>query len=336
MVPWCKALPLNKRQLVYFRGNLSSMAIHETTFSFPGQTNFYRGKVRDVYTIDDTYLVMVASDRISAFDVVLPRPIPYKGQILNQVATQFLEATRSIVPSWFLSTPDPRVAIGYLCQPFKVEMVIRGYLTGHAWREYKAGKRVICGVAMPDGMREHDRFPEPIITPSTKAAEGHDEDISREEIIRTGLVPEDIYQQLEDYTRALFQFGTAFAADKGLILVDTKYEFGMRDNKVLLMDEIHTPDSSRYFYADGYAERQEKGEPQKQLSKEFVREWLIANDFMGKTGQSVPQMTDAVVQHISERYIELFEQVTGASFQPSDHDADEVYRRTLAELEKWQ
>ncbi len=279
---------------------------------------------------------MVASDRISAFDVVLPRPIPYKGQILNQVATQFLESTRSIVPGWFIATPDPRVTIGYLCQPFRVEMVIRGYLTGHAWREYKAGKREICGVPMPDGMREHDRFPEPIITPSTKAAEGHDEDISREAIIRSGLVEEHHYQQLEDYTRALYQFGSAYAADKGLILVDTKYEFGLLDGKVVLMDEIHTPDSSRYFYADGYEERQAKGEPQKQLSKEFVREWLIDHNFMGKEGQSVPEMTDDIVRHISERYIELFEKVTGSTFQPSDNDAEEVYRRTLDALEKLQ
>lgn len=279
---------------------------------------------------------MVASDRISAFDVVLPRPIPYKGQILNQVATQFLESTRSIVPGWFIATPDPRVTIGYLCQPFRVEMVIRGYLTGHAWREYKAGKREICGVPMPDGMREHDRFPEPIITPATKAAEGHDEDISREAIIRSGLVEEHHYQQLEDYTRALYQFGSAYAADKGLILVDTKYEFGLLDGKVVLMDEIHTPDSSRYFYADGYEERQAKGEPQKQLSKEFVREWLIDHNFMGKEGQSVPDMTDDIVRHISERYIELFEKVTGSTFQPSDNDAEEVYRRTLDALEKLQ
>ncbi len=312
------------------------MAIHETAYAFPGQTNFYRGKVRDVYTINNKYLVVVASDRISAFDVVLPRPIPYKGQILNQVATQFLESTRSIVPGWFIATPDPRVTIGYLCQPFRVEMVIRGYLTGHAWREYKAGKREICGVPMPDGMREHDRFPEPIITPSTKAAEGHDEDISREAIIRSGLVEEHHYQQLEDYTRALYQFGSAYAADKGLILVDTKYEFGLLDGKVVLMDEIHTPDSSRYFYADGYEERQAKGEPQKQLSKEFVREWLIDHNFMGKEGQSVPDMTDDIVRHISERYIELFEKVTGSTFQPSDNDAEEVYRRTLDALEKLQ
>ena len=312
------------------------MAIHETAYTFPGQTNFYRGKVRDVYTINNKYLVMVASDRISAFDVVLPRPIPYKGQILNQVATQFLESTRSIVPGWFIATPDPRVTIGYLCQPFRVEMVIRGYLTGHAWREYKAGKREICGVPMPDGMREHDRFPEPIITPATKAAEGHDEDISREAIIRSGLVEEHHYQQLEDYTRALYQFGSAYAADKGLILVDTKYEFGLLDGKVVLMDEIHTPDSSRYFYADGYEERQAKGEPQKQLSKEFVREWLIDHNFMGKEGQSVPDMTDDIVRHISERYIELFEKVTGSTFQPSDNDAEEVYRRTLDALEKLQ
>lgn len=300
------------------------MAVSTTNFSLPGSTGVYHGKVRDVYSIGDAYLVMVASDRISAFDVILPRPIPYKGQVLNQIAAYFLEATRDIAPNWLISTPDPRVAIGHRCEPVKVEMVIRGYLSGHAWREYKSGKRVICGVTMPDGMRENDKFPEPIITPTTKAAEGHDEDISRAEILKQGLVLESDYVIMEHYTRALFARGTEMAAKQGLILVDTKYEFGLYDGKVMLMDEIHTPDSSRYFYADGYAERQQKGEHQKQLSKEFVREWLIENGFMGKEGQQVPNMSDEWIQTISNRYIELFEKVTGKDFQPVNHSEEDI------------
>ncbi len=308
------------------------MAVSTTNFSLPGATGVYHGKVRDVYSIGDTYLVMVASDRISAFDVILPRPIPYKGQVLNQIAAYFLEATRDIAPNWLISTPDPRVAIGLRCEPVKVEMVIRGYLSGHAWREYKSGKRMICGVAMPDGMRENDKFPEPIITPTTKAAEGHDEDISREEILKQGLVQESDYLIMEHYTRALFARGTEMAAKQGLILVDTKYEFGLYDGKVMLMDEIHTPDSSRYFYADGYAERQEKQEHQKQLSKEFVREWLIENGFMGKEGQQVPHMSDEWIQTISNRYIELFEKVTGNQFTPVNHTEEEILEHIKAGL----
>lgn len=289
-------------------------AIHETKFEFPGQTAFYRGKVRDVYTIGDR-LVMVASDRISAFDHILPRPIPYKGQVLNQVATYFLDATKDIAPNWLESTPDPNVAIGIACEPFKVEMVIRGYLVGHAWREYAAGKRTLCGVSMPEGMKENDPFPEPIITPATKAEEGHDEDISREEILKQGIVPEEDYVILEKYTRALFKRGTEMAAKQGLILVDTKYEFGKKDGKIYVIDEIHTPDSSRYFYADGYEERQAKGERQKQLSKEFVREWLMANGFQGKEGQVMPVMPDEMVDQVTQRYIELYERITGQAFQ---------------------
>jgi phosphoribosylaminoimidazole-succinocarboxamide synthase len=308
------------------------MAVSTTNFSLPGAKGVYHGKVRDVYSIGDTYLVMVASDRISAFDVILPRPIPYKGQVLNQIAAYFLEATRDIAPNWLISTPDPRVAIGLRCEPVKVEMVIRGYLSGHAWREYKSGKRMICGVAMPDGMRENDKFPEPIITPTTKAAEGHDEDISREEILKQGLVQESDYVIMEHYTRALFARGTEMAVKQGLILVDTKYEFGLYDGKVMLMDEIHTPDSSRYFYADGYAERQEKQEHQKQLSKEFVREWLIENGFMGKEGQQVPQMSDEWIQTISNRYIELFEKVTGNQFTPVNHTEEEILEHIKAGL----
>lgn len=289
-------------------------AIHETKFEFPGQTAFYRGKVRDVYTIGDR-LVMVASDRISAFDHILPRPIPYKGQVLNQVATYFLDATKDIAPNWLESTPDPNVAIGIACEPFKVEMVIRGYLVGHAWREYAAGKRTLCGVSMPEGMKENDPFPETIITPATKAEEGHDEDISREEILKQGIVPEEDYVILEKYTRALFKRGTEMAAKQGLILVDTKYEFGKKDGKIYVIDEIHTPDSSRYFYADGYEERQAKGERQKQLSKEFVREWLMANGFQGKEGQVMPVMPDEMVDQVTQRYIELYERITGQAFQ---------------------
>ena len=293
----------------------------KTDFHFPGQTNVYHGKVRDVYSVVDDLLVMVATDRISAFDVILPKGIPYKGQVLNQIATYFLEATADLVPNWRLATPDPMVTVGYRCEGFPVEMIIRGYLTGSAWREYAAGKRELCGVKLPDGMRENERFPEPIITPTTKAAEGHDENISREEIIAQGLVSEEDYAVMEQYTRQLFARGTEMAAEKGLILVDTKYEFGKRDGRVILIDEIHPPDSSRYFYADGFEERFEKGEPQRQLSKEFVRQWLIDNGFMGKQGQSVPEMTDAFCQEVSERYIELYELITGQKFvkAPEEH-----------------
>ncbi|TXE13607.1 phosphoribosylaminoimidazolesuccinocarboxamide synthase [Algoriphagus aquimarinus] len=294
-----------------------SNAIKETHFQFPGQQGFYKGKVRDVYMFDKE-LVVVASDRISAFDVVLPCPIPYKGQVLNQIAAKFLAATSDIVPNWVTSTPDPNVTIGTRCEPFKVEMVIRGYMSGHAAREYKEGKRSICGVAMPEHMRENDPFPEPIITPTTKADQGHDEDISREEILKQGIVSEADYLQLEKYTRALFQRGQEMANEMGLILVDTKYEFGKVGDKILLIDEIHTPDSSRYFYADGYEENQAKGIAQKQLSKEFVRQWLISNGFQGKDGQSVPEMTDEIVESISDRYIELFEKITGETFQKAN------------------
>jgi phosphoribosylaminoimidazole-succinocarboxamide synthase len=293
-------------------------ALTKTNFNLPGQTHFYKGKVRDVYTLDNGLLVMVVSDRISAFDVVLPRGIPYKGQVLNQVAAQYLEATKDIVPNWVIAVPDPNVTIGKRCEPFKVEMVIRGYLTGHAWREYKAGKRMLCGVPMPEGMKENDRFPEPLITPTTKADVGHDEDISREQIIATGLVSEEHYVQLEKYTRALYQRGQEIAATRGLILVDTKYEFGLADGQITLMDEIHTPDSSRYFYAEGYEDRQRKGEEQRQLSKEFVRQWLIENGFMGKEGQQVPEMSDDFVKSVSDRYIELYEQVTGKKFERAE------------------
>lgn len=294
-------------------------AIYTTDFNFPGQQNVYHGKVRDVYSIGQDVLVMVATDRISAFDVVLPRPIPFKGQVLNQIAAHMLDATSSVVPNWKLSSPDPNVTIGKRCEPFKVEMVIRGYLTGHAWRTYKSGLRTLCGVSLPEGLKEHDRLPEPIITPTTKASEGHDEDISREEIIRQGIVSEEDYIILEKYTRALFAKGTELAAERGLILVDTKYEFGKADGVVVLMDEIHTPDSSRYFYSEGYEQRQASNSEQKQLSKEFVREWLIANNFMGKEGQTVPTMSDEFVQQVSERYIELFELVTGKKFIPQDY-----------------
>lgn len=296
------------------------MPITSTNFNFPDQTNVYHGKVRDVYTVNNNLLIMIASDRISAFDVILPRPIPYKGQVLNQVAQHFMNATKDIVPNWVLASPDPVVTVGKLCDPVRVEMVIRGYLSGHAWREYKAGKRMICGVPMPDGMKENDKFPEPIITPATKAEEGHDEDISREDILAKGIVAEADYVQMEKYTRALFQRGTEMAAEKGLILVDTKYEFGKVDGQITLIDEIHTPDSSRYFYSDGYDERQAKGEKQKQLSKEFVREWLIENGFQGKEGQTVPEMSDEWVNAISERYIELYEYLTGKKFEKPSQD----------------
>ncbi|AMQ56786.1 phosphoribosylaminoimidazolesuccinocarboxamide synthase [Algoriphagus sanaruensis] len=294
-----------------------SNAIKETQFQFPDQVGFYKGKVRDVY-IFEKELVVVASDRISAFDVVLPRPIPFKGQVLNQIAAGFLKATSDLVPNWVTSTPDPNVTIGKRCEPFKVEMVIRGYMSGHAAREYKAGKRMLCGVPMPDGMRENDPFPEPIITPTTKASEGHDEDISREDILAKGIVSEEDYLILEKYTRALFKKGQEMAQEKGLILVDTKYEFGKFGDQILLIDEIHTPDSSRYFYAEGYDENQAKGLPQKQLSKEFVRQWLIANGFQGKDGQTIPEMTDEIVESISERYIELYENIMGEKFVKGD------------------
>jgi phosphoribosylaminoimidazole-succinocarboxamide synthase len=293
-------------------------AITSSSFQFAGQKAVYNGKVRDVYTLENDLLVMVASDRISAFDHILPKGIPHKGQVLNQVATLFLNATRDIVPNWLIGTPDPSVAVGYACEPIRVEMVIRGYLAGHSAREYKAGKRVLCGVSLPEGMKENDRFPEPIITPATKADEGHDEDISREDILSNGIVPEDIYVKMEAYTKALFQRGTEMAAKRGLILVDTKYEFGLRNGEVILIDEIHTPDSSRYFYADGYQERQDNNEPQKQLSKEFVRQWLIEHDFQGLDGQSMPDMPEDFVQLVSERYIELYERITGEQFVKAD------------------
>lgn len=293
-------------------------ALTETDYKFPNQTNVYHGKVRDVYTIGNDLLVMVASDRISAFDHVLPKGIPYKGQVLNQVATMFLRATEDIVPNWLVATPDPMVAVGLACEPYRVEMVIRGYMSGHAAREYKAGKRVLCGVALPEGMKENDKFPEPIITPATKADEGHDEDISREEIIAQNIIDEEEYIQLEKYTRALFKRGTELAAEKGLILVDTKYEFGKKDGKIYLIDEIHTPDSSRYFYADGYEERQAKNEPQKQLSKEFVRQWLIENDFQGLEGQEIPVMPEDFLEVVTDRYIELYEKIVGQKFEKGD------------------
>jgi len=299
------------------------------TLQFPGQTKFYRGKVRDVYTISDKWLIMIASDRISAFDVVLPRPIPFKGQVLNQIAAYMLKATSDICPNWLLEAPAPNVAIGRKCEPFRVEMVVRGNLTGHAWRTYNAGKRELCGVALPEGMKENDYFPTPIITPSTKAEVGHDEDISRGEIIRNGLVNENDYAQLEKYTLALFQRGKEIAAKRGLILVDTKYEFGKIGDTIYLMDEIHTPDSSRYFFTEGFEARQEKGERQQQLSKEFVREWLIANNFMGKEGQTVPQMTDEWVETISNRYIELYEKVIGEPFRRQPLSDEETYQRIL-------
>jgi phosphoribosylaminoimidazole-succinocarboxamide synthase len=293
-------------------------ALTRTDFNFPGQKSVYHGKVRDVYNINDEYLVMVVSDRISAFDVVLPKGIHYKGQVLNQIAAKFLDATSDIVPNWKVATPDPNVTVGHHCEPFKVEMVIRGYLTGHAWREYRSGKRTLCGVAMPEGMVENQKFAEPIITPTTKASEGHDEDISREEIIAQGIVSNEDYELLEDYTRKVFQRGTEMAAEKGLILVDTKYEFGKKNGQIYLIDEIHTPDSSRYFYAEGYEERLAKGENQKQLSKEFVRQWLIENGFQGKEGQLIPEMSEAFVDSVSDRYIELFENITGDQFVKSD------------------
>ncbi len=301
--------------------------IVDTNYNFPNQKSIYKGKVREVYNINDELLVMIATDRLSAFDVVMPKGIPFKGQILNQIATQMMKDTEDLVPNWLIATPDPNVAVGYLCEPFKVEMVIRGYLSGHAAREYKVGKRVLCGVAMPDGMKENDRFPKPIITPSTKADNGeHDEDISREEILAKGIVSEDDYLILEDYTRKLFARGTEIAAKRGLILVDTKYEFGKtKEGKIVLIDEIHTPDSSRYFYIDGYDERQQKGELQKQLSKEFVRQWLISNGFQGKEGQQIPEMTNKYIESVSQRYIELYENITGTGFIKAD--VSEVEKR---------
>ena len=293
-------------------------SITATHFNFPKQKKYYKGKVRDVYTIDDKMLVMVVSDRISAFDVVLPNGIPYKGQVLNQIAAKFLKATEDIVPNWVVAVPDPMVTAGILCDAFKVEMVIRGYLSGHAWREYKAGKRMVCGVPMPDGMKENDKFSQPIITPTTKASVGHDEDISKEEILKQGIVSREDYEMLEKYTRAVFQRGTEIAAKMGLILVDTKYEFGKKDGKIYLIDEIHTPDSSRYFYKEGYEQRQQKGEAQKQLSKEFVREWLMDNGFQGKDGQKIPEMTDEIIRSISDRYIELYEKIVGDKFVKAD------------------
>ncbi len=306
-----------------------------TDFNFPGQKSVYHGKVRDVYDINDDLMVMVATDRISAFDVILPKGIPYKGQVLNQIAAKFLDATADIVPNWKLATPDPMVTVGLKCEGFRVEMIIRGYLTGSAWREYQSGVRELCGVKLPEGMKENERFPEPIITPTTKAEAGHDENISREEIIERGIVDKEDYEQMESYTRALFKRGSEIAAEKGLILVDTKYEFGKRDGKVYLIDEIHTPDSSRYFYADGYEERFAKGEPQRQLSKEFVRQWLIEHDFMGKAGQKVPEMTDEYCESVSERYIELYEHITGEKFIKTDETdlAGRINRNVVNYLE---
>ncbi|MCC8407616.1 phosphoribosylaminoimidazolesuccinocarboxamide synthase [Mucilaginibacter sp. UR6-1] len=295
-------------------------AIKETHFNFDGQTAFYKGKVRDVYTINNKFLAMVVTDRISAFDVVLPEPIPYKGQVLNQIAAKFLKATEDIVPNWVISVPDPSVTIGRICEPFKVEMVIRGYLAGHAWREYSAGRKEVCGLALPEGLKENDKLPQPIITPTTKASVGHDEDISKEEILARGIVSPEDYAKLEAYTQALYARGTEIAAEQGLILVDTKYEFGKADGVIYLIDEIHTPDSSRYFYSEGYAERQKNDEPQKQLSKEFVRRWLIENNFQGKDGQTVPEMTAEKILSISERYIELYEKITGEKFVRSSSD----------------
>ena len=304
-------------------------AIVNTDFKLPGQTGKYVGKVRDVYDIEGKYLVMVVTDRISAFDVVLPKGIPYKGQVLNRIAAKFLDATKDILPNWKIAVPDPSVTIGYKCEPFRVEMGIRGYLAGHAWREYKAGKRELCGVKLPDGMVENQRFPEPIITPTSKAIEGHDEDVTRDDIISSGLVSKEDYAKLEEYTRAIFARGTEIAAKQGLLLVDTKYEFGKKDGQIYLMDEVHTPDSSRYFYSDGYEERLAKGEHQKQLSKEFVREWLMAGGFQGQAGQKVPEMTPEVVNSITDRYIELFEHITGDKFQKTEYTAGSIEKNVL-------
>lgn len=312
------------------------MPLSSTSFQFPGQTSFYSGKVRDVYTIDNRLMVMIVTDRISAFDVILPKAIPYKGQVLNQLASYFLNATRSIVPNWVLEVPDPNVTIGKMCQPFAVEMVIRGYLAGHAWRTYKSGQRELCGVKLPEGLRENDRLPEPIITPTTKSHHGHDQDISREEIIRTGIVSEEDYTIMENYTRALFQEGSRMATGQDLILVDTKYEFGKADGQIMVIDEIHTPDSSRYFYSDGYEDRQRNGEPQRQLSKEFLRQWLIENHFQGLEGQQVPPMNDDIVQMVSDRYIELYEKVRGEKFIRASQDelSSRIETNVLKALEK--
>lgn len=298
-------------------------------FEFPNQMGFYQGKVRDVYTIDNTMLVMIASDRISAFDVILPRTIPYKGQVLNSIAAYMLEATKDICPNWLLTCPTPNSSIGHKCQPFKVEVVVRGNLCGHAWRNYESGQRILCGALMPDGLNESDYFPKPIITPSTKADEGHDEDISEEEILRQGLATEEEWKVIREYALALFARGKELALQQGLILADTKYEFGKRNGEIVLMDEIHTPDSSRYFYAEGFEERQQRGEKQKQLSKEFVREWLIQNEFMGKEGQTVPEMSDTWVETISNKYIELYEKLTGTAFQPMQMDEEEMYGKIV-------
>ena len=315
-----------------------STTITTTHFNFPGQKSVYRGKVREVYNINDDLLVMIATDRLSAFDVVLPKGIPYKGQILNQIATQFMKMTQDIVPNWLIATPDPNVAVGHLCEPFKVEMVIRGYVSGHAAREYAAGKRMLCGVTMPEGLKENDKFPVPIITPTTKADNGsHDEDISREDILSKGIVSEEDYLVLENYTRELFQRGTEIAASRGLILVDTKYEFGKtKDGQIVLIDEIHTPDSSRYFYAEGYQERQDRGEEQKQLSKEFVRRWLIENGFQGQEGQQIPDMTYSYIESVSERYIELYENILGEKFVKADisNINERIEKNVLSFLEK--
>ncbi len=311
-----------------------SNAIVETNFKFAGQKSLYKGKVRDVYNIDDRYMVMVVSDRISAFDVVLPKGIPFKGQVLNQIAAKFLDATKDILPNWKIATPDPQVTVGLKCEPFRVEMVIRGYLTGSAWREYKAGARELCGVKLPEGMKENQKFPSPIITPTTKADEGHDQNISKEEIIAQGLVSREDYEQLEKYTQALFQRGTEIAAKQGLILVDTKYEFGKKDGQIYLIDEIHTPDSSRYFYSEGYEERFAKGEAQRQLSKEFVRQWLMDNGFQGKDGQKVPEMTDEIINSITDRYIELYEHITGDKFVKQETNPAQIEKNVAAFLAK--
>lgn len=312
------------------------MAIQSTQFQLPGQTNFYKGKVRDVYFVADDILIMVASDRISAFDVVLPKPIPYKGQVLNQIASKFLEATKDILPNWVISVPDPNATIGRKCEPFKVEMVIRGYLAGHAWRTYRSGSRELCGATMAEGLKENQAFPEPIITPTTKASEGHDEDISREDIIAQGIVSEEDYLKLEEYTRKLYARGQQIANEKGLILVDTKYEFGKIGDQIYLMDEIHTPDSSRYFYLDGYEENLANDQPQKHLSKEFLREWLIANNFVGKEGQQVPEMTPEWVEAISERYIELYERIVGEQFIKADQSniSERIEKNILGALKQ--
>jgi len=310
--------------------------IVSTNFNFKGQTNFYKGKVRDVYTINDELLVMVVSDRISAFDVVLPKGIPYKGQVLNQIASMFLDATKDIVPNWKIDSPDPNVTVGYKCEPYPVEIIVRGYLTGSSWRDYKNGQRSICGIPLPDGMKEHQKFEHPILTPTTKALFGHDENISREEIIKQQLIPEDEYLEIEKIALALFERGSQIAKQQGLILVDTKYEFGKKDGKIYLIDEIHTPDSSRYFYADGYEERFAKNEPQRQLSKEFVREWLMQNGFKGEAGQKVPEMSDEFVNQVSERYIELFEKITGKKFIKANIDniEERIYNNIQFFLQK--